>query len=69
MAMAELDYFDSKRRRVFVDDEDEDEDALKQYFATYDPISNLPTPPLSSTSSPISVLDTPDEHSVFTGKQ
>jgi hypothetical protein len=51
----DMDYFNSKRRRVCVDDDDEE--GLEEYFATYVPLSNLPTPPMSSASSPASVVD------------
>jgi hypothetical protein len=59
----EMDYFNSKHRQVSLDEEAE----LDEYFATYVPLSNLPTPPLSSTSSSIAGLGHPIATSEFTG--
>ncbi|KAE9975582.1 hypothetical protein BLS_002532 [Venturia inaequalis] len=52
-AEAEMDYFSiTRRRRVSIDEEEERE--LEEYFNhSYIPLSNLPTPPLSSSSSPM----------------
>jgi hypothetical protein len=52
MDMDEMDYFSVKRRRGSIDEEEEKE--LEEYFNTsYVPLSNLPTPPMSSACSPI----------------
>jgi hypothetical protein len=52
MDMDEMDYFSVKRRRVSIDEDEEKE--LEEYFNTsYVPLSNLPTPPMSSACSPI----------------
>jgi hypothetical protein len=63
MNMDEMDYFNSKQQRISVDEDAE----LDEYFATYVPLSNLPTPPVSSASSPIADLGPPIPISEFTG--
>jgi hypothetical protein len=58
MSMDEMDYFSSKTCRASIDEDAE----LDEYFATYVPLSNLPTPP----TSPVPILGTPGPISEFT---
>jgi len=61
-----MDYFSVKRRKVSIDEDEEQK--LEEYFATYVPLSNLPTPPLSSASSPSMNPRVPTGRSDLIGK-